>query len=132
MVRFKKLPLRENEGKIIYDTNIVDDIVLLAVSEIPFVKLHYAQSKTLRSDSVKVTNEKDGIHVDVIIDVHYSQAISDIAFKIQEAIRYNVESMTEYKIGNVNVIVLGVFFDDEGVRIVEKNENTHEDKTENQ
>ena len=37
-----------------------------------------------------------------------------------------------YKIGNVNVIVLGVFFDDEGVRIVEKNENTHEDKTENQ
>ena len=64
--------------------------------------------------------------------MHYSQAISDIAFKIQEAIRYNVESMTEYKIGNVNVIVLGVFFDDEGVRIVEKNENTHEDKTENQ
>ena len=36
-----------------------------------------------------------------------------MAFKIQESIKHNVESMTEYKIAQVDVKVLGVIFDDE-------------------
>ena len=35
MVRFKQLPLKENEGKLTYGDNIVDGIVLLAIAEIP-------------------------------------------------------------------------------------------------
>ena len=52
------------------------------------------------------------VSVDVIVKVHYSQSVTDTAFKIQEVIRHSVESMTEYQINNVNVIVKGVIFDE--------------------
>ena len=35
-----------------------------------------------------------------------------MAFRIQEAVKYNVESMTEYSVANVNVSVKGVSFED--------------------
>ena len=113
MVRFKKLPLKENEGKITYGESIVDGIVLLAVNEIPFVELyHQASFKKMSCPSIKVKFEKDGVHVVVVVKVHFTQSVSDIAFKIQESIRHNVEAMTEYRIANVNVIVKGVTFTD--------------------
>ena len=56
--------------------------------------------------------EKDGIHVDVVVKIHYAQSVSDTAFKIQEAVRHNVEAMTEYHVASVNVIIHGVTFED--------------------
>ena len=127
MVRFKKLPLKENDGKITYGENIVDGIVLLAVSEIPFVELYYpASRKKMTNPSIKVKTEKDGVHVEVMVKVHYTQSISDIAFKIQESIRHNVEAMTEYKIANVNVDVRGVSFKDKP----EENNTTNDNQQE--
>ena len=35
-----------------------------------------------------------------------------MAFKIQESVRHNIESMTEYRVMSVNVIVKGVTFED--------------------
>ena len=111
MVRFKKMPIREHEGKIIYGNGIVDGIVLLAIQDIPNVELYTpAIHKRMNSNSISVTMDKDGVHIDVMVKVHYSQCISEIAFKIQEEIRHNVETMTEYRIANVNVIVKGVIF----------------------
>ena len=127
MVRFKKLPLKENDGKITYGENIVDGIVLLAVSEIPFVELYYpASRKKMTNPSIKVKTEKDGVHVEVMVKVHYTQSISDIAFKIQESIRHNVEAMTEFHIASVNVHVCGIFFVDksEEKNIPQNNENS--------
>ena len=127
MVRFKKLPLKETDGKITYGENIVDGIVLLAVSEIPFVELYYpASRKKMTNPSIKVKTEKDGVHVEVMVKVHYTQSISDIAFKIQESIRHNVEAMTEYKIANVNVDVRGVSFKDKP----EENNTTNDNQQE--
>ena len=127
MVRFKKLPLKENDGKITYGENIVDGIVLLAVSEIPYVELYYpASRKKMTNPSIKVKTEKDGVHVEVMVKVHYTQSISDIAFKIQESIRHNVEAMTEYKILNVNVDVRGVSFKDKPEELANTNENQQE------
>ena len=45
-----------------------------------------------------------------------------MAFKIQETVRHNIESMTEYKVASVNVIVKGVFFDNK--KIETNNDNT--------
>ncbi len=123
MVRIKKIPLKEHEGKIIYGNGIVDGIVLLAIAEIPYVELYTTASrKKMSSSSIKVNIEKDGVHIDITVKVHFSQCISDIAFKIQESVRHNVEAMTEYRIANVNVIVKGVMFKDkheEKVNIIE-------------
>ena len=47
------------------------------------------------------------------IKTHFTQNISDVAFKVQEAIRHNVEAMTEYHVASVNVIIKGVTFTEE-------------------
>lgn len=112
MARFMKIP-QVHEGKIVYGDGIVDDIVFLAVQEISYVELYSAAPrKGMRSGAIKVKKEKDGIYVDVTVKIHYTQCVSDMAFKIQEAIRHNVEAMTEYHVANVNVTICGVTFDD--------------------
>ena len=113
MARFKKIPQNIHEGKLIYNTGIVDGIVLLAVQEIPYVELYaVAPRDKMHSSAVKVYNDKDGVHIDVSIKIHYTQSVSDTAFKIQEAVRHNVEAMTEYHIASVNVLVCGIIFAD--------------------
>lgn len=126
MARFKKFPQNSHEGKIIYGDGIVDGIVLLAVSEIPYVDLFaIAPRKKMRSSAIKVSFDKDGVHVDVAVKIHYSQCVSDLAFKIQEAIRHNVEAMTEYHIASVNVNVKGIMFDE---KVEDKTVNTSQEQ----
>ena len=116
MARFKKVPLSTREGKITYGNGIVDGIVLLAINEIPDVELYStAPHKKMRSSAIKVKIEKDGVHVDITVKTHYSQNISDVACKIQEAVRHNVEAMTEYHVASVNVIIKGVTFEEKTV-----------------
>ena len=113
MARFKKLPQKKNEGKIIYNNSIVDGIVLLAIAELDNVELYsFADKKKMRSNAIKISSDKDGVKVSVAIKVHYSQSVSEVAFRVQEAIRHNVEAMTEYKVSSVDVSVLGVMFNE--------------------
>ena len=136
MARFKKFSQKKKEGRIVYKNGIVDGIVMLAVSQIPMAQLFtYPNSTNTKSSSVKVTYDKEGVNVDIAVKIHFSQSISDMAFKIQEAVRHDVESMTEYHIASVNVIVKSVYFDDNTEeKIEEKNtENIlEEDKTSTQ
>ena len=112
MARFKKIPL-VNEGKVIYHDGIIDGIVLLAVNEIPNIELDAKDSTNqMRSSAIKVKRDKDGIHVDVVVKIHFAQNVSDTAFKIQEAVRHNVETMTEYRVASVNVHISGVTFEE--------------------
>ena len=130
MARFKKFSQKKKEGRIVYKNGIVDGIVMLAVSQIPMAQLFtYPNSTNTKSSSVKVTYDKEGVNVDIAVKIHFSQSISDMAFKIQEAVRHDVESMTEYHIASVNVIVKSVYFDDNTEeKIEEKNtENILED-----
>jgi uncharacterized alkaline shock family protein YloU len=111
MARFKKIPQIE-EGKIFYSDEIVDNIVLFAVREIPYVTLDDFDQNQSRSNSIRVRKEKDGIHVEVEVKIHFTQSVSDIAFKIQESIRHTVETMTEHRVASVNVNICGVTFED--------------------
>lgn len=113
MAHFKKLPQKKNEDKIIYSDGIVDGIVLLALEEVPCAELYSITShKSGHNGSIKVFFDKDGVHVDVKVKIHFTQCVSDMAFKIQETIRHNIESMTNYRVAGVNVIVKGVLFDE--------------------
>ncbi len=112
MARFKKVP-QVREGKVVYYDGIIDGIVLLAINEIAFIELDTKETSSLvRNNAIKVKREKDGIHIDVTVKIHYTQNVSDMAFKIQEAVRHNVEAMTEYHVANVNVHITGVNFED--------------------
>lgn len=126
MARFKKFPVNGHEGKLVYSDSIVDNIVKLVVEEIPNVELESSLS-LVYGGPIRVTFEKDGVHVDVIVKIHFMQSVSEIAFKIQESIRHNVESMTEFHVANVNVNIHGVYFDDV---VEEKALNTTEEQEE--
>lgn len=110
MAHFKNTPVKVRVGKINYSKNIVENIVVLAVSELPYVKL-YNNTSDNRNKYIKVNFGKDTLEIDVVIKIHYSQTVTDIAFIVQEAVRHNVEAMSNYSVSKVNVIVRGVFFD---------------------
>jgi len=119
MATFKHIPTNGEKGKITYNAGIVSGIVSLAVSEVNGVALLYKNKKSLikrgntKKEGVKINFEKDGIYVDVSIQVYYGYNVPDIAFKIQQNIKHNVESMSEFKIANVDVHVLGIIFQEE-------------------
>ena len=110
MARFKKIPVNENTGKISYGIGIVNNIVSLALSEIPFIKI---EKSSANYNAIKVYADKDGVNIDVAIKIYFTQSISETSFKIQEAVRHNVEAMTEYRVASVNVSIIGVMFEDE-------------------
>ena len=113
MARIRKLVRNKHEGKIVIGDGIVEGIVNISVSEMPYVELYTQNPKNIKNtSSINVSFEKEGVTVDVYVKIHYTQSISDMAFKIQEVIRHNVEAMTEYHIAGVNVIVKGVLFKD--------------------
>ena len=120
MAQFKKLPQKERVGKIVYGNGIVEGIVELAVSELEHVELiGKSYDGKLKNNAIKVVFDKDGVNVEVCVRILYSQRVPDMAFKIQEAIRYNVESMTEYHVSGVNVNVKGIMFEEKTVQQVE-------------
>ena len=112
-MRIKKFRARENRDKLIYGDGIVEGIVLLAITEIPYVEIYRGViGKRPPEDAVKVVIDKSNVNVDVTVAIHYTQCVSEMAFKIQEAVKYNVESMTDYNVVSVNVNVKGVTFDE--------------------
>lgn len=132
MARFKKFPVNGHEGRLVYGDGIVNDIVKLAVDEIPNVDLDYSHP-VIHGEPLKVVFERDGVHVDVSVNIHFLQSVSEIAFKIQEAVRYNVESMTDFHVANVNVLINGVFFDDaESKPLAQVDEQDEQEKQEGQ
>lgn len=128
MAHFKKIPQKRNEDKIVYGDGIVDGIVLIALEEVPYAELYSLKThKSGHNKSVKVFFDKDGVIVDVKVKIHFTQCVSDMAFKIQETVRHNIESMTEYRVVGVNIIVKDVLFGD--VSVPESKEANGADKT---
>lgn len=73
---------------------------------------------------IKVEKTEGVAKIDVNIIVEYGTRIPDIAFEIQNRVKKAVESMTGYKVEEVNVHVQGVNTD------IIKNEETQVNKTE--
>ena len=128
MVHYNKLSQTKREGKIVYGDGIVDGIVNLAVSELENVELYTTSKMPTGKKNIKVVFEKAGLVIDVMVKINYTQSVSDMAFKIQETIRHNVESMTEYQVQSVNVHVYGVSFEEKVVApaVVETEENSNQ------
>ena len=82
------------------------------MEELPFVELAHKISGKKKNSAVTVFLDKKGLDIDICVKIHFTQRVSEIVFKIQEAVRHSVESMTEYRIQSVNVIVTGVLFND--------------------
>lgn len=83
---------------------------------------------------IKVDKTENTAKIDVNIIVEYGSRIPDVAFEIQNRVKKSVESMTGFKVEEVNVHVQGVntnMVNKEESEQSEENEAFDEDKKEN-
>lgn len=105
MAHIRHDPTTTQKGKITYNPNIVSGIVALAINEVDGVELLNSKNK-----GVKLNFEKQGIVADISVKVDSTSNVSSLAFKIQQSIKHNVESMTKYKVAQVDVHIQDVNF----------------------
>ena len=92
-------------GEVTYGHNVVMSIVGLAAQENKGVV--GLQGKGIRTETIGNT-----INVDVFVNVEFGVKCSDVAFRVQENIKRSVETMTSFKVGVVNVNIMGVSFEE--------------------
>ena len=102
MAIFRRVPSDGQKGKVSYTTGIVSGIIQLAVSEIEGVTM-LGGKKGLR-----IYFEKDGVYADISIKVDSGYIVPEVAFKIKQSVKHNVEAMTKFKVIKVDVYVVGV------------------------
>lgn len=107
MAHMRHDPTTTQKGKITYNPNIVSGIVALAINEVEGVSLLNSKNK-----GVKLSFEKQGIVADISVKVNSDCNVSSLAFKIQQSIKHNVESMTKYKVAKIDVHIQDVTFAD--------------------
>lgn len=118
----------ERKGKVVYNAGIVSGIVSLAISEV-----EGAQPLPGKKNGISLYIEKDGIYADVSVIVKFGYNVPELAYRIQQSIKQNVENMTKYKVAHVDVHVQDVIFEDASPVPVEKEaEEENEDNHENE
>lgn len=105
MAHIRHDPTSTQKGKISYNSGIVSGIVALAISEVEGVSLLNTKNK-----GIKLSFDKQGINADISVKVDYGYNVPSLAFRIQQSIKHNVESMTKYKVVKVDVHVQDVDF----------------------
>ncbi|MBR7186269.1 MAG: Asp23/Gls24 family envelope stress response protein [Clostridia bacterium] len=93
------------KGKITYNSDIVSGIVVLSLKETEGIELIPSKSK-----GIKVSFEKEGVFVDISVIAHSNFKAPELAYRIQQTIKQMVESMTKYKIAQVDVHIQNVVF----------------------
>ncbi len=96
-----------SKGRVNYNSGIVSGIVELAIKDVEGVDLINSKNK-----GMKLYFEKDGIVADISVVVTYGYNVPSLAFRIQQSIKHNVESMTKFKVSKVDVHIQDVIFGD--------------------
>lgn len=106
---------------ITYKKKVIFSIVSLATQEINGVDSISRNSvsvikrtfKKNMSKGIIVDYDKNKkVNIDVFVNVKFGYSVKDVSFRVQENIKASVESMTEDKVGQVNVHVVGVIFNE--------------------
>ena len=105
-------------GKVSYERSVVTQIIELACKEIAGVASFAVGVKSTVRGMVSKKFKKgiylnfteEGIETTVYLNTLFGHSVSDVAYRVQENIKKSVESMTEYKMKKINVIIVGVSF----------------------
>lgn len=96
---------KQNEKRAYYGRNILHSIILLATNEISGVV--ELAGKCIRFE------ENDGeLSISVNLSLKYGHTASEVAFRVQENIKRSIETMTAYRIKNIDINVLNVVLDE--------------------
>ena len=98
----------DKSGKVVYNAGIVKGIVALAVNEVKGTL-----PLTGNKGGITLFLEKDGVYADVSVVVEYGYNVPELAYRIQQSVKQNVENMTRYKVVKVDVHIEDVVFPEE-------------------
>lgn len=98
-------PNSNQNGKVVYNAGIINGIVTLAVDEVEGTMLVSGKKR-----GISLYLEKDGIYADVSVIVKYGYNVPELAYRIQQSVKQNVENMTKYKVAKVDVHIQDVVF----------------------
>ena len=101
----------DETGRLVYSSEIIRDIVDCALNEVDGVVKYPVKTKQSR-ESIKTEYVDDCVYVDVFVKLAYNVEVSDVASNIQNTIKNTIESMTEFKVKDVNVHVIEVEFEE--------------------
>ena len=105
MSNFRFSPNDKQNGKVVYNAGIVNGIVALAVEEVEGTTLVSGKKR-----GISLFLEKDGIYADVSVIVKYGYNVPELAYRIQQSVKQNVETMTRYRVAKVDVHIQDVVF----------------------
>ena len=88
---------------ITYGNNVLRSIIRLAAQEISGVE-------SVCGRGVRCYIYGDTIDADVYLEVNSEVSCSDIAYRVQDNIKRSVETMTDYKMGVININIISVKF----------------------
>lgn len=111
----------EGKGKVVYNAGIINGIVALAINEVEGVRLVSGKRR-----GISLFPEKDGVYADVSVRVHYGHNVPELAYRIQQSIKQNVETMTRYTVKKVDVHIQDVVFDELPVKAEPKSADAAE------
>ncbi len=107
----KVINKQDQSGRLVYNSDIVRDIVDCALGEVEGVVKFPENSRQAR-DSVRVEQLDNGeMYIDVYVKLQCDVEVSDVASRIQSSVKNTIESMTEFRVKSVNVHVIEVEFD---------------------
>ena len=107
MSNFKITSKDKQSGKTVYNADIVQNIVELAIAEV-----EGAMPVEDRKSGVALRIEKDGVYATVSIIVKYGFNVPELAYRVQQSIKQSVENMTHFKVVAIDVHVADVVFVD--------------------
>lgn len=115
----KKLVLRENQdlGEIIIAPEVIEVIIGIAASKVTGVygmRGSFASNvtellgKAAHGKGVYLTNDEQGLKVDIYTYLEYGISVPKVAMDMQERVKQQVMFMTDVALSEVNIHVVGV------------------------
>jgi len=126
MSNIKLGSLNVQSGKIVYNADIVQEIVAIAVTEV-----EGALPVSSKTRGISIRFDKEAVYADVAVVAKYGYDVPELAYRIQQSVIHNVENMTSYKVAKVDVHIVDVEFCDAAPVAPEKEEEEAEEALEN-
>lgn len=104
---------QSDTGKVVYTSEIVYQIVKCAFEEIHGVELATPKTSAVSnrySQGIRIDTVGDVLYIDVFVKQCHFVNVRDTAFKIQQNIKNSLETMTDFKVGDINIHVIDVDF----------------------
>lgn len=102
-----------NNGKVVYNSDIIAPIVKYSLDKIDGVELSTAKKGSVnsrRNQGIRVESVSEQIFIDVYVKVRFSDSVREMAYKVQQVIKNELETATNFKVKDVNVHVVDVEF----------------------